>query len=732
METGPEGVGSLGESVAVEDRDTTGPVPPRHARADGGRRAPSLWRHLAVDAAVLSGLAGVAITQPVLDLFGNNPTFFVAGAYGRGQIVAFALVVAFVPAVVVFALTGLPRLASARAGTVAHGLGVAFFAGLVGLVVCSSAGIDGVWTALLVAGAMAAGVAVLEHRWRAGRQFLSYLALGNVAFLALFGLSSPTAELLRGDSYADAGNVRIPAIDGPVVVIVLDEFPLTSLLRADGTINDVRYPNLAGLAGESTWFRNAASESRTTYISVPSILTGLRAEPGDLPTYREHPRNLFTLLGSTYPVNRYEVVTDLCPPDVCARPEPQSVGQALDDAGVVYRHRALPAGLRQGLPDIDRSWGNFGGDVGGATVAQATSSPPTSSGSPDPMARLDDVPEDESGKVGQAAVVRRQTRLIDATPSVNFVHVLVPHHPYELTPWGAIASDTWIPATLPEPGDPGYDEAYRELYQLQALQIGAVDELIGGLVDQLKATGAWDDALLVVMSDHGIDITPPEFTRTPSADNSDELFRIPLFVKAPGQTEGETRDDPASTVDVLPSIVDLLGIDAEWSFEGHSLFDGSEPTIDRLVTSDVDAAAAVAARHTAQFPRGDDWTALAAVGEGEDLVGDPVASHRRGDPSPLRWSHGRRDLLADLSTSAGSVPYLLRGTVSGTSDEPPELVVALNGTLAGTIGGYSPDEDGWAFHGFMAPFFRDGPNEVVAYQVERTDDGVILHEVAST
>ena len=86
-------------------------------------------------------------------------------------------------------------------------------------------------------------------------------------------------------------------------------------------------------------------------------------------------------------------------------------------------------------------------------------------------------------------------------------------------------------------------------------------------------------ATVVVTSDHGIDITPPGFTRTESADNLDELFRIPLFIKAPGQTQGELRDDPASTVDVLPSLVDLLDIETDWSFDGHSLFDGSAPKI---------------------------------------------------------------------------------------------------------------------------------------------------------
>jgi hypothetical protein len=204
-----------------------------------------------------------------------------------------------------------------------------------------------------------------------------------------------------------------------------------------------------------------------------------------------------------------------------------------------------------------------------------------------------------------------------------------------------------------------------------------------------------------------------------------------LFIKAPGQTAGEVRDDPASTVDVLPSLVDLLGIEADWTFEGHSLFDGSEPKIDRLVTSDVRAAFEVAGRQAAQFPRGEGWDDLAAVGEGEDLVGRAVADYEVGAPSELAVRFDRRHLLANLSL-AGEVPYSLRGSLTDGAGTPPELVVALNGTFAGTIGGYRPDGDAWKFSGLMANYFVDGPNDVVAYEVERTGDRIILHEVAAS
>ena len=90
------------------------------------------------------------------------------------------------------------------------------------------------------------------------------------------------------------------------MVIVLDELPAASIMRADGSINAERYPGFAELASVSTWFRNASSPDNYSHRAVPAILTGVVADEDDLPTYHDHPRNLFTLFGGEVPVRRYE------------------------------------------------------------------------------------------------------------------------------------------------------------------------------------------------------------------------------------------------------------------------------------------------------------------------------------------------------------------------------------------------------------------------------------------
>jgi Sulfatase len=675
---------------------------------------------------VLFGLAGVAITQPLLDLLGRNPPFFVAGRYEASQIVWFAVIVAMAPAAAVFGVTALAGLLHRRGALFYHGVGVALLAGLFALVLCRSLRFDGVIYVVPVAVGAAVTVAVVEWRSRLARQFLAWLAAGNVVFVVLFLTTSPTARLIGADDEVagQQGQVTVPPLEGPVILIVLDEFPVTAIMRGDGSIIDTRYPNLARLADEGTWFRNAASESRTTYMSTPSILSGVRAGEDELPILDDHPRNYFSLFGDRYPVNRYELVTDMCPSEVCEPSPGQPTTQLLDDASIVYQHRVLPAAWRDRLPPLDTGWGDFGEDMPRGVVDER----------PGPMDQVFEKSESEI-QTGQPAVFRRQIELINSEPSINFIHSVLPHHPYRFTPWG----EGRLPATrlpdevssgrnkLPATDDPAYDFMFRQLYPLQAMQIGAVDRLLGEMMDHLEAVGVWDQSLVVVMSDHGIDMTAPGFTRSVDETNADEIFRMPLFIKAPGQTEGRIDDAPASTVDVLPSIIDLLDIDTDWELEGHSLFDGSRPKFDRRVQSDVEVAFNLAAAHQAQFPRGEDWISLAAVGEGEDLVGNPVGDYRVGAPSALRWKPSAPEVLEDLSLAEDNVPYILEGQVTGSDTRPPELVVAVNGTLAGTLGGYLANGDAWRFTGYVGPLFEDGRNEVVAYEVQRADSAVTLH-----
>ncbi len=678
---------------------------------------------------MILGLSALAVVQPLLDLFGNNPEFFVAGNYSTSQIVLFALAITIIPPALGIGLTALATAIDRRLGQVVFVAVIGVLATAFGLALLRTIGVDQLVVVALLAVLIGAGIVVLVLRTKGVRLLVSYLAVANLFFLATFLFFSPASELVAGASSADLGEVDVPTPGGPVVLLVLDELPAATFMRADGSLNAERYPGFAELASVSTWFRNASSQYNLTHRAVPSILDGNLAEPDDLPTYADHPRNLFSLLGGVVPVRRYESVTDMCPPEVCAPPPRQPLGQAFEDASIVYGHRLLPSALRDELPAIDNSWGSYGAadepdDDLVRQVREATDEASTLVGRA--YAKWQGLPADERSPLGQAGILRDEIAAITGEPALHVVHVALPHRPWVLSRTGRTLS--FEPELITEPEQPGYDFAARMEYQLHSMQVGAADTLVGELVDHLRSLPNWEDTTLVVTSDHGTNLTAPDIGRMTITDaNREEVYRVPLFVKAPGQVDGEIRDDSAQNIDVLPSLIDLLDADVDWDLDGHSLYDGSEATVDPKVTTTVDGALEIAARRAEEFRYGDDWTALAAVGPDGDLVGQRVADLDVGPPSTWEARLDQAELLDDLPTAAGELPLVLAGSVAASGDaEPPELLAAVNGRIAGVVGGYRPASDRWLFNGYVADFYRDGANEVQLYEVRRDGDAVTL------
>jgi hypothetical protein len=280
----------------------------------------------------------------------------------RWDIVLFALAVVLVPPADLIAVEA---LAFDVSRPLLRALHLVFVAGLAGVVIVQvlERSADLTSTAVLVglAALLSAAVAFLYWRLPPFRSLLSVLALAPLAFLAYFLFVSPVAELtLAREPDVALANVSARA---PVVLVVLDELPDSSLLDEEGEIDAVRYPSFAELAQGSTWFRHASTVSYSTTHAVPAILTGQRATPGP-PIFASHPRNLFTLLGADYRMNVVETYTRLCPEVVCKReasPVPEDEPVSLySDVGLVYLHLLAPPRLEETLPPITGQWMNFG------------------------------------------------------------------------------------------------------------------------------------------------------------------------------------------------------------------------------------------------------------------------------------------------------------------------------------------------------------------------------------
>jgi len=113
----------------------------------------------------------------------------------------------------------------------------------------------------------------------------------------------------------------------------------------------------------------------------------------------------------------------------------------------------------------------------------------------------------------------------------------------------------------------------------ESLYVGGVleaDRWMGKLVALLRDLGIYDRTLIVFTSDHGEefgDHNPKIFYNTHGHILYDEMVRVPLIVKLPQSYAAGTRvGEVAGTVDVMPTILDVLGVDpGDAVLQGRSL-----------------------------------------------------------------------------------------------------------------------------------------------------------------
>src|SRR5690606_2962121 len=171
-----------------------------------------------------------------------------------------------------------------------------------------------------LAGVLGLAVAYAYWRWRVPGQLLRAASVGPLVFVLLFVFASPASAVLlpRRDQGGPAGAAGGRGTHPDVVLLVLDEFPLVSLLGPDGELDVRRFPNFAQLARESTWYRDATGVSGWTPYALPAMLTGRYPAREGAPHYSQYPENLFTAFGDAgYQIRAQESISELCPPRHC-------------------------------------------------------------------------------------------------------------------------------------------------------------------------------------------------------------------------------------------------------------------------------------------------------------------------------------------------------------------------------------------------------------------------------
>jgi arylsulfatase A-like enzyme/Tfp pilus assembly protein PilF len=143
------------------------------------------------------------------------------------------------------------------------------------------------------------------------------------------------------------------------------------------------------------------------------------------------------------------------------------------------------------------------------------------------------------------------------TPWFAWIHLFDPHAPYH-APEQRVANP--------------YDN-----------EVAFADAQLGRLVDRLRAAGQLDSTLIVVLADHGESLGE-HGEKTHGLFAYEATLHIPLIIAAPALHVAVV-ETPVGQADVLPTVVDLLGLPAPARIEGQSLAPSirGEPLVDRAI-----------------------------------------------------------------------------------------------------------------------------------------------------
>jgi arylsulfatase len=117
-------------------------------------------------------------------------------------------------------------------------------------------------------------------------------------------------------------------------------------------------------------------------------------------------------------------------------------------------------------------------------------------------------------------------------------------------------------------------------------EIAAADQEVGRVLDALRESGQLSRTVVMVTSDHGESLGEHQYYFDHGEDLFDPSLRVPLLIAAPGAKPGLRSDSFASTLDVLPTLLDAVKVSYPPELAGHSLypalFGGHAPPRERL------------------------------------------------------------------------------------------------------------------------------------------------------
>jgi hypothetical protein len=274
----------------------------------------------------------------------------------------------------------------------------------------------------------------------------------------------------------------------------------------------------------------------------------------------------------------------------------------------------------------------------------------------------------------------------------------------------------------------------RDAYQSMLNQYLAVDAQIGRLMDSLEASPNWDKTMVVVTADHGITFVPGvghRKTDPTQPGTIDDVFRVPMFVRYPGQDSAVTDDCPALSLDLMPTVAEATGLTPGWTTDGVNLAARCPTRTSRPATWS-DGATTLATEVDGLMDRvrwyGDwvnpdgDADDIYRVGPYGGLVGTPVPDSAPVD-NGIEWYLNNADAFANVSGERyGIVPTRAVGrmTVRRAVAPDEEVLVAVDGVFVGVVREVSelvPGRRTYFAASIMSRLIGAGSHEVTLWSV---------------
>lgn len=677
-------------------------------------------------------LTTFAITQPIYDRLGERSMFLTDSDLGTPAAILTltAIMSLLIPAMIPGALWCIGRVAPRLRDPL---FAVAVFVLLLLIALPIAKRIESILPDWLTIGLGLLGAGLATGAYFASRGLRSVVtaaSTGIVVFPLLFLFHASIAAMFKTPHKIETTSWK-PI---PVVMVVLDELCGLTLENDDRQIDAARFPHFAELARGSTWYRNATTVFPDTWQALPAMLSGIRPSASNwIPGPADLPQNLFSVLKSTgdHEFAVFEPISKLAPrrdqQDMAVtKPLPGQLISIVPTLARVFLVHLAPSDLQKQLPKVPPLWFGLHDD---AKVDRQTHR---------------GVFRYRWGEDRRGQFEHFIDCIDDSTePALYFFHVLLPHVPWCYLPSGRkylaesaryelLDFDThsgkmnfW-----------GTDELFvAQSQQRYLLQLEFADRLLGQLIARLKSTGLYDKCLLIVTADHGICFRVGMTRREVTPDNAADIMSVPLLIKMPGQQTGDVNDKNVESVDILPTITDVLRIKLPLPVDGHSIFEESfvEPAQKIIVPSvgrQMSVPASVLDDRTivnelrSRFGSSADAGGLYRIGPHSDLIGKSLSDLMLTEApavvielrhSGTRYSDDRDELVPCYFEGRVVSPGPERGS---PIQEPVPIAVAVNGIIQAVTRTYEFDglRDQWTA---MVPeqAFRVGENDIQFYAI---------------